>query len=55
MDDAMNLSRNRALLVLGVYLILIGVIQLFGINLGHLSLIVPVLAIVAGILLIVGK
>ena len=51
----MNVSRNRGLLALGIYLVLIGVIQLFGISLGQLSLIVPVLAIVAGILLILGK
>ena len=51
----MNISRNRGLLVLGIYLIVIGVIQLFGISLGQLSFIVPILALVAGILLIVGK
>jgi hypothetical protein len=51
----MNISRIRGLLVLGIYLVVIGLIQLFGINLGHLSLIVPVLAIVAGVLLIIGK
>jgi hypothetical protein len=51
----MNVSRNRGLLVLGVYLILIGVIGLFGISLGQLSFILPVLAIVAGVLLILGK
>jgi len=51
----MNISRIRGLLILGIYLVLIGVIQLFGINLGHLSVIMPVLAIVAGVLLIVGK
>ena len=51
----MNISRNRGLLVLGIYLVIIGVIQLFGISLGQLSVIVPVLAIVAGILLILGK
>ena len=51
----MNVSRNRGLLVLGIYLVLVGVIQVFGIHLGQLSVIVPILAIVAGVLLIVGK
>lgn len=51
----MNISRNRGLLVLGIYLVVIGLIQLFGIRLGQLSFIVPVLAVVAGILLIIGK
>jgi len=51
----MNVSRIRGLLILGIYLVLIGVIQLFQISLGQLSFITPVLAIVAGVLLIVGK
>lgn len=51
----MNVSRNRGLLILGIYLVLVGLIQLFGISLGQLSLIIPVIAVVAGILLILGK
>jgi hypothetical protein len=51
----MNVSRNRGLLVLGIYLVVIGVIQLFGISLGQLSFIIPLLALIAGILLIIGK
>jgi len=41
--------------VLAVYLILVGLMGLFGISLGQLSIIVPVLALVAGIALIIGK
>jgi len=51
----MNMSKNRGLLVLGIYLIIVGLIQVFNISLGQLSLIVPVLAVVAGVLLIIGK
>ena len=51
----MNISRNRGLLVLGIYLVVIGLTHLFGINLGQINFIVPLLALVAGILLILGK
>ena len=49
------MKRNLGHLLLAIYLILIGLIGIFGINLGQLSIIVPVLALVAGIFLIMGK
>jgi len=47
--------KNIGMTVLAVYLILVGLMGLFGISLGQLSIIVPVLALVAGIALIIGK
>lgn len=43
------------MLLLSIYLILLGLMGLFGIRLGELSIIVPLLALIAGILILVGK
>ncbi len=51
----MNITKNRGLLVLAIYLILVGFIGAFGISLGALSILVPILAIVAGVLLLIGN
>ena len=51
----MNITKNRGMLVLAIYLIVVGCIGAFGINLGQLSIIVPVLAIVAGVLLLMDR
>jgi hypothetical protein len=48
-------TRNLGHKLLAVYLILVGALQLFGIHLGVLSPIVPVLAIAAGVCLLLGK
>ena len=49
----MNFTKNIGMLLLAIYLILIGLIQLFGIALPGLLL--GILAIVAGILILIGK
>lgn len=49
------MKRNLGHLLLAIYLILIGLIGIFGINLGQLAIVVPVLALLAGIFLIMGK
>ena len=51
----MNITKNRGILVLAIYLIIVGFIGAFGINLGVLSILVPCLAIVAGVLLLMDK
>lgn len=51
----MKSSRSLGIACLAVYLILIGVLSLFGINLGVLSFLTPALALLAGVLLLVGK
>ena len=43
------------ILLLAVYLIASGVIGLAGIALGHLSIVMPALAIAAGVCLLIGK
>jgi len=49
------MKKNIGMLLLAVYLILVGVIGAFGISLGQLSFVTPVLAIAAGVCLLIGK
>ena len=49
------MKKNIGMLLLAVYLILIGVIGVFGISLGQLTIVVPILAIAAGVCLLIGK
>ena len=48
-------TKNIGRLLLAIYLIVIGLTNLFSINLGVLSILVPILALVAGILILIGK
>jgi hypothetical protein len=43
------------MIALAIYLILIGLIGLFGINLGVLQILVPIFALVAGVLILAGR
>jgi hypothetical protein len=49
------ITKNIGMLLLALYLILIGIIGIFGISLGAASILVPILALVAGILILLGK
>jgi len=49
------MKKNIGMLLLAVYLILVGVIGAFGISLGQLTILVPILAIAAGVCLLIGK
>ena len=51
----MNITKNIGMLVLAIYLIVVGLIGVFGFSLGQLSIVVPLLALVAGILILIGK
>ena len=51
----MHLSNNLGMLTLAVYLIVVGLTGAFGINLGQLSILVPILAVASGVLLLLGK
>jgi hypothetical protein len=42
-------------LLLGIYLILIGLVGVFHVNLGQVAIAVPILALAAGVLLLAGK
>ncbi len=43
------------MLLLAIYLIVVGVLAIFGVSLGGLSILVPILAVAAGICLLMGK
>ncbi len=51
----MKLPKNLGMLLLAIYLVIVGLMGLVGISLGSLSIIVPILALVAGILLLLGR
>ncbi len=51
----MNLPKNLGMILLASYLILIGLSGVFGFNLGQLSILVPILAIAAGVCLLLGR
>jgi hypothetical protein len=51
----MNINKNVGMLVLAIYLIVEGLIRLFHFNLGELSIVVPLMALVAGILILIGR
>jgi hypothetical protein len=50
-----HMKKNLGNLLLAIYLIIIGAMGVFHISLGQLSIVVPVLAIAAGVCLILGK
>ena len=47
--------KNIGLTLLAVYLVVVGVVGIFGISLGQLSIVLPILALAAGICLLIGK
>lgn len=51
----MTITKNYGMLALAIYLILVGLSGVFGINLGQLNVLVPILALVAGVLILIGK
>lgn len=51
----MTITKNLGMLLLAIYLLLVGLSGTFGFNLGQLSILVPLLAIAAGLLILIGK
>jgi hypothetical protein len=49
------ITKNIGMLLLAIYLILVGLIGIFGISLGAASILIPILALVAGIMILLGK
>lgn len=48
-------TKNIGMLLLAIYLIIAGLIGIFGISLGQLSILLPVLALAAGIMILIGR
>lgn len=51
----MSFQKNLGLLLAGILLILIGVVHVFGVGSQTLTMIMGILALVAGILLVLGR
>ena len=51
----MRLTRNVGMLLLGIWLILTGLLQIASISIAGLGTILALLAIVAGILILIGR
>jgi hypothetical protein len=51
----MNFTKNIGMLLLAIYLIVVGLIGIFGISLGALSVLIPILALAAGIFILLGR
>jgi len=49
------ITKNIGMLLLAIYLILVGIIGIFGVSLGVASIVIPILALGAGILILIGK
>ena len=51
----MNFTKSIGMLLLAIYLILVGLIGIFGISLGAAGILLPILALIAGILILLGR
>ena len=51
----MKLPSNLGMILLAIYLIVVGAIGLLSVNLGGLAILVPILAIIAGVLILLGR
>ena len=51
----MTFTRNTGLLLAGIWFVLTGLIALFSLSISWLPLIMGLLALIAGVLLIIGK
>ncbi len=51
----MAFTKNIGMLLLAIYLILVGLIGIFGISLGGLGILLPILALAAGIFILIGR
>jgi hypothetical protein len=51
----MNLPKSIGMILLAIYLILVGLVGLAGLTLGGASILLPILALAAGILILLGK
>lgn len=51
----MNFTKNIGMLLLAIYLIVVGLIGIFGISLGGIAILMPILALAAGIFILIGR
>jgi len=51
----MNITKSIGMLLLAIYLILAGIIGITGVSLGQAAIVMPILAIAAGVCILIGK
>ena len=51
----MNFKEKPSMLVLAIYLILVGLVGVTGTSLGAAGLILPILALVCGVMILLGR
>ncbi|HSJ05004.1 MAG: hypothetical protein ACAI34_02425 [Verrucomicrobium sp.] len=51
----MKLKTSAGMLLLAIYLILIGIAALFNVKLGQFEIVKPILALLAGVLILIGR
>lgn len=51
----MNFPKSIGMILLAIYLILVGLVGVAGISLGGASILLPILALAAGILILLGR
>ncbi len=51
----MTITKSHGMLALAIYLILVGLSGVFNFNLGQLSVAVPITALIAGVLILIGR
>ena len=51
----MKLTRNLGMLLLGIWLVVMGLVQVFGISMPAIGTLLPLLAIVAGVFILLGR
>ena len=49
------ITKNLGMLVLAIYLILVGLMGVTSMSLGAAAILLPILALIAGILILIGK
>lgn len=49
------ITKSIGMLLLAIYLIIVGLVGIFGISLGAASILIPILALIAGLLILLGK
>lgn len=51
----MNFPKSIGMILLAIYLILVGLMGLAGLSLGGAAILVPILALAAGVLILLGR
>ena len=51
----MNVTKSPSMLLLAIYLILVGLTGVAGVSLGAAAIVLPILALVTGVMILLGK